>query len=537
MKKQIPHKFNYFSLLSSALMILAWTPLLHAELKLEACAMGEEMAEIKSDAIQSTAGSVSADKGELETISRKLQELASQVNSLIQTEFLKPSPDGTTNSIALIDSTLGSLSTAVDSTSLSNPMDSLQSKLLLLIKSGIGEVQSKISFTGRLVFLPKGMCAEIKDLQTNRNILEKNPPKDKKNPSVTDPINFRRHAALAPDKDKFNFIGFSINLDYTKVASDFTTKPSFELKVSGGILITMPENFTYKLETPLSSSDWYVPNVIIKDVFFEKKTGDAQQRHFVLLNFKNLIINEEGMHVSKTVSNSSNSPQSKTDTLKFDLYFTDEVNAEYFYSSRDILFKADLSRPVRSLISQVITEQCDKMMNTKPETRTLWEKISAYRCNDAARIDIAVNHLILEMSPIRIIKNIDDTAPISTFFPKIRAPIRALGEDGGIRVMVRMYSLTGPDATHREELLGAYLNETKLVTNSIDTVYNQLFGLIAANLSYIDNVQKSIKEIFCTSGEPKTTVLTSDAISSINTPSFRCNTDKINEAQPFRLAD
>lgn len=508
MKNQKRHNLNYFSLILSVAVFI-WTPLLHADLDLEACMLEESFSQVQVPNV------VRSLENETSRIKNGLNSLALNLKSLIKNKFLMPNSEGNPNSNEFIDTTLGLLSTAGTARISKNPIDNLQAQLLLKIKTEIEKLNPKFNFTARLAFLPKGMCSEIDKLITHRNTLENIAPsaattvktQSEVMATISDLVSFQNFTAHVQDKNQFNFIGFHINLKYrtnfgvptlTKAkTAPLSTESPYELGLSGGILIAMPENFTYKLEVPLQFPEWFVPNIIIKEMFFDKKPGDLSQKHFALLNFRNLLINENGLHIQKDEKSEPQSDLLGLNTLKFDLYFTDEVKVEYFFGSRNIFFEPTLDRPVRSLITQVLTEQCDTMIKIPPQSRNLWEKISAYRCNDQARIDIAINHLVLEMTPLRIMRHDTDPNPINTFFPKIRAPDFSLGEQGGIKIMARQHAPIDPMGAPREELFGFYLNGTKLATAGIDAVYNNLFGLAAANAAYIYSIYKILGDKYC----------------------------------------
>lgn len=526
------------------MVLVGWTSPSYAEYNLGACVWVEANANIQRG--NSNDDTIHQNGGVEES---HLKKLGSTIRSFVEENMVA----SIGNNLDLIQSpllndTLGLFLPMKGTQNPSNPMAHFSVKLLELIRKEIVKLNIKTNFNARVSIIPVEMCNYLDKLVESRPLTkqaksEETLLKKLKNGPLSLPksqsLRFPVYAKWLQDKERFNFAGLTLDIGYTAIKAKNKRQPlkvgelnvpPFDLRLSGGIVITLPENFAYRLETPLYMSK-PLPNIIIKDVFFEKKTGDQNQKHFVLLNFNNLLVTEKGIKVRHDKKYGSVGSLAYDD-LKLDLYFSDKVDAIYSYEDRKIIFSPNLDNPIRSLITQVLTDDCDnKMKNGEYKQHSFFDllikgdfqNLYGLSCDQFFRINLGVNHLILEMSPVLIKRHAEDKNPIQTFVPKIRAPKSELNEKGGINFIARRFAPLAVDTTHREGIFSVSLNNLSIVDDGIDAVYSQIFGLAASNAAFVRGIMESLDENYCKNNNPQSHLIDIDKDSAQEIPQLDCD--------------
>lgn len=346
--------------------------------------------------------------------------------------------------------------------------------ILSKINESIKGIKTQISFSARISILPEMLCQNMYKMANQR--IEQQNEMIRKNLKIdlphserfsTNEFNRDSNSAWAPQtKNKIEGISFNINykVDLTK---KIDKDPLYETEVSGGIIVSVPRNFKFPLNIPLSLQN--LPTLILKDAFFEYNPQYVNQKHYITMNIDKIVFSNKAKNPINNF-NTSNYPE-------IHVYFSDEVFYDLRYISRFLHFTPSMERPLGALLGQIVLEKCEKIM-AAPPSREIMANFWLKACDKMARLNLALNHLVINFAPTKL-KETNTIEPTIVLLPQIRAPNPDKGELGGVKFLPRYYSPI-ENSKNRPELgiLSFYLNDTKYVK----TILQQGLNIINFNL-------------------------------------------------------
>jgi len=303
--------------------------------------------------------------------------------------------------------------------------------------------------------------------------------KDQQDEIISFSTNTYNHST-APQKN-FELIGLNFNLKYeVKQQEDVMKNLPYEYNadITGGILITVPQNFQYPLNIPIQLQDSPVGNIYLKTAQFENDPNYPSIKNYIAINFENIKFTNI-LPDSQNLSNSINNP-------RIHLYFSDEVKFNYNVATNKMSLVPSFEFPMRSLLINITTDGCAK-------------------CEKYTKLNLPINHLILDIEPFEIFTE-DPITNQQTYLgsvpiPKLRFPNHKYGEKGGLRFSLRADGLT---RSNKYELLTFYLNGDsianefiggkKLTEQGVNSGYTWVLEKIAANAAYIKEVLDQVMD-------------------------------------------
>lgn len=338
------------------------------------------------------------------------------------------------------------------------------------IKEGLSNIKSNVTFRARLSLLPKLACQSIDQLSTKPFSTLKNPP----NLVMTGPLG----KFTAVEEKKFNVVGLNIEFDYAKDKSD---PNQFKSHIRTSIVITAPKNYVYKVEQKIGNSDYF-----FKTLFFRSKVAD--QKHYILINSENLSLDETGV----VLENNDNEHEQSENGLKFDIFFTDNVNFD-FISPTNINFKAKLDNYRGSLLGYITPNTCNDKINKAP-------KNDPPRCAFEDGQNINIDHLIIKFKKVRFIVDNDHSNPISISVPFLQAPNHELNEEGGIGFITK-FKFIPESKKHFYLNSGDFLTELwdgkNLVNTGLDFAYKNSLETLAGYISLLLSAKNQFTNGLC----------------------------------------
>lgn len=367
--------------------------------------------------------------------------------------------------------------------------------ILSKINESLKGIKTQISFSARISILPEKLCQNMykmtnKRIEQQNEMIRKNIKIDLPHSERFSTLEFNKNsnAAWEPQfKNKIEAISFNINYK-TDLNHKANKTPIYETEISGGIIVSVPKYFKVPLNIPLYLQN--LPTLILKDAFFEYSPKYPDRKHYITMNIDKVVF-------SNKVTNSINNLNT-TNYPEIHVYFSDEVHYDLRYLSRFLNFTPSIERPLGSLLGQIVLEKCEKIM-AEPPSRAIMTNFWVKACDHSARLNLALNHLIINFVPTKL-KEEGKTEPTIVLLPQIRAPNPDKGEVGGVKFLPRQYNPLG-NSQDRPELkpFSFYLNSTKYVK----TIFDQ--GLKIVNLTLKNNAVGVLSVL----NEMKKTVMTS----------------------------
>lgn len=393
--------------------------------------------------------------------------------------------------------------------------------ILSKINESLKGIKTQISFSARISILPEKLCQSMYKM-TNKRVEQLN-EMISKNVKINLPhserfstIEFNRNLNSAWEPQTKNKIeGISFNINYkTDLNNKMDKTPIYETEISGGIIVSVPKHFKVPLNIPLYLQK--LPTLILKDAFFEHSPKYPDRKHYITMNvdkvkFSNKVINPINNF------NSTNYPE-------IHVYFSDEVYYDVRYLSRFLNFTPSIERPLGSLLGQIVFEKCEKLM-AEPPSRSIMTNFWIKACDHSARINLALNHLIIDFVPTKLIEA-GKAEHTVVLLPQIRAPNPDKGEVGGIKFLPRQYNPLG-NIQDRKELpwpFSFYLNTTKYVKTIFDQGLNIVNFTLKNNavgvLSVLNEMKKNVMTttLMTNGSQINTTDLSEEETSSFELP-------------------
>lgn len=412
----------------------------------------------------------------LDDLTKRLEKLVEAKNELLQDSLLKGSK-------AVFN--------------LNDASNDLYEKIITQIRATVSRLSVRFSFYARISVLPEKLCndldrrVEFRENNFSEWLNSRAPvPKsthDTQNIQDTERFSTAKYnrdpdAAWNEQKDiRLEAMVFNIhykvssNKSKSEKTSGFTVTssaissdnpPKFSADVFGSVLVSLPRHFYYPFNIfiPLSYSTDSVciqtplcalfpalkkdipTNLIFKELFFQYNPKYPDKKNYVLFNLDKLRFTSEPQNDDLT-------RLLQKDT-EGHIYFTDEVFYDFIYSKEFMRLSASLERPLGSLLVHIVTEECEKLEGTK--SRSILTNQMAKMCDLIGRLNLSLNHLVLDFEPYLVRKSVNDKGT-KTLLPVLRLPDTTKGEVGGCMLLPRMFSLFGSKAD-RKEFLNFYLN-------------------------------------------------------------------------------
>lgn len=363
--------------------------------------------------------------------------------------------------------------------------------ILSKINESLKGIKTQISFSARISILPEKLCQSMykmtnKRLKQLNEMVSKNIKIDLPHSESfsTQEFNRNSNAAWIP-QTKNKIEGISFNINYKTDLNQDQKKAIYETEISGGIIISVPKHFSLPLNIPLYLQN--LPTLILKDAFFEYSPKYPDRKHYITMNIDKVVFTNKVDPVIN-ILNTSNYPE-------IHVFFSDEVHYDLRYLSRFLNFTPSIERPLGSLLGQIVLEKCEKMM-AAPPSRSIMTNFWVKACDHSARLNLALNHLVINFVPTKL-KEVGNSEATIVLLPQIRAPNPNKGEVGGVKFLPRYYNPLG-NAKDRPEmkLFSFYLNSTKYVKTVFDqgldivnfTLKNNAVGV----LSVLNEMKKNI---------------------------------------------
>lgn len=349
------------------------------------------------------------------------------------------------------------------------------SKVLTKTDQALKELKSNVSFTARISILPSQLCEKLRNQTLAQETLQ-------------------YYLNTEAEQGEAALAGFNLNFQYSAGKSGTGTNLSYKAKVSGGVIVTMPTNYKYPMNVTLDVSK-AVPNMLLDSLFFEKDSSIPEQKHYVLFSINNVNLSDEGFDFVNIKNSDGTHPQ-------FDLYFTDNIILKRELTAPGLILEADLSRPLRGLLADFMLEKCKHTMEATSDSYL--SKI----CDSIGHINLAINHLVLEMEPYQVTTGAVQALEKVVFIPKLRAPIHRQNELGGVKFMVRRFAPFAEDRNQRPEhpWFSFYLNSDFLInkaigipdllTMGIDKGYEKVLNDVADRVSFFLEFREALKRSY-----------------------------------------
>jgi len=362
--------------------------------------------------------------------------------------------------------------------------------LLSKINSSLKGINTPLSFTGRISILPESLCQSI-SIKTARRIDQQSDMlrKGKELNITTEHFStqeFNRNSNSAWVAQTTNKLeGLNFNINYKSNIKTINTQlynsdhsPNYDLQVSGGVIISLPRHFSYPLNIPIYLQ--YLPTFILKNAFFEYSPQTPDKKNYVTMNIDPIHFTKKGM----SLNNSSQI------LPEIHFFFSDEVHYDLQYLTRYINFVPSLERPTNALLGEVVLEKCEKIESTS--SKTLLAKL----CDNTARINVSLNHLILYFTPAKIKVSDPNSKLINILLPNLRVPNTDKGEVGGLMFLPRRYNLIGNKQDRKEWFFSFYINSNKyakiILDRGVAISNNNFKNHTIGTLSVINELKKPL---------------------------------------------
>lgn len=308
-----------------------------------------------------------------------------------------------------------------------------------------------------------------------------NPSHNKKN-SINFSTSLYNHSNEL--QKNFGLIGLSLNISYKVIPSkiDNSLAPlKYNASLSGSFLISTPHNYQYKLDIPIPLQGSPVGNLHLNHAYFENNLEYPAIKNYVAITFENIKYSNIEVEDASTKEDYSAHTSYYDPSPKMHLYFSDEFFFNYNFESRQISLIPSLENPLRSLLINITTDGCSA-------------------CSKA-KLNLAVNHLILDFVPFEIYTQDPSTQEVThtaqVVVPKVRFPIHHKSEKGGFKLSIRADGLTKKDSINilsfylnGDSLLNDFLGGKKLANQGVNAGYEYILNQAAINAAFIQQLVK-----------------------------------------------
>lgn len=420
----------------------------------------------------------------------------------------------------------------------------VQSEIISVIYDKLKNFHSDTSFDLSVAYIPKEMCdmaVRSGESAVRGSTISRSNPADSTaglNPEENNfKSNFTKYIDKTPVNGKLSLVGFTLNFNYLRgnfvdsIAQMEKGQSPFEIIVSGGFILRLPDDFKINLNKNLNISDNPADNYIVTDLKF--KDGEDKPK-LALVNFDNLTINMNGLSFgAQKIKSESKNKNIKENTKPIKLQnenfiasieFTDSVdyikehntrNQKFYNKFKDEDSYFSSSTHSNPLVATILRENC----YNNPEACSKW-------WNPLNEFHIKVDQLIIELRPKNIIINYGSKKEIQrVLFPFPRAPEKNKNEHGWIAL--ELFNLFGlkPEAKLNDE----WFSQKALVNKKLELLADELFSGAAARASVGLSIYNFIQNNIC-KDSPYGIVKMSyplDSLNSSNVEQINCN-DNIN---------